>query len=161
MGMRGCVMDVGMWKYLLTHSIPVGGATGLRLLSQQIDVFILTWMRDMRTVGLFSGPYRISMALRFIPQTMSLPLYPMYARMAHAPEGQRRAVAGGVCAEREVFFDPRAAGDDFVRGVLACGDRGDAGAEVPGGGGGDAMDGAGVPAVFHFGPDAISADGAG
>jgi len=79
--------DVGMWKYLLTHSIPVGGATGLRLLSQQVDVFILTWMRDLRSVGLFSGPYRISMALRFIPQTMSLPLYPMFARMAHAPGG--------------------------------------------------------------------------
>jgi O-antigen/teichoic acid export membrane protein len=78
----------GMWKYLLTHSIPVGGATVLRLLSQQLDVFILTWMRDLRSVGLFSGPYRISMALRFIPQTMSLPLYPMYARMAHGPGGR-------------------------------------------------------------------------
>jgi O-antigen/teichoic acid export membrane protein len=79
-----------MWKYLLTHSIPVGGATMLRLLSQQIDVFIITWMRDLRTVGLFSGPYRISMALRFIPQTMSLPLYPMFARMAHAPQGRQQ-----------------------------------------------------------------------
>ncbi len=82
------VRDVAMWKYLLTHSIPVGGATGLRLLSQQIDVFILKWMRDFTTVGLFSGPYRISMALRFIPQTMSLPLYPMFARMAHTPGGR-------------------------------------------------------------------------
>jgi O-antigen/teichoic acid export membrane protein len=80
--------DPAMWKYLLTHSIPVGGATMLRLVSQQIDVFILTWMRDLRSVGLFSGPYRISMALRFIPQTMSLPLYPMYARMAHGPQGR-------------------------------------------------------------------------
>lgn len=77
-----------MWKYLLTHSIPVGGATMLRLASQQVDVFILTWMRDLRTVGLFSGPYRISMALRFIPQTLSLPLYPMYARMAHERDGR-------------------------------------------------------------------------
>jgi O-antigen/teichoic acid export membrane protein len=42
----------------------------------------------MRTVGLFSGPYRVSMALRFIPQTMSLPLYPMFARMAHAADGR-------------------------------------------------------------------------
>jgi O-antigen/teichoic acid export membrane protein len=79
--------NVAMWKYLLTHSMPVGGATALRLVSQQVDVFILTWMRDLRTVGLFSGPYRISMALRFIPQTMSLPLYPMYARMAHVADG--------------------------------------------------------------------------
>jgi O-antigen/teichoic acid export membrane protein len=87
-GHAALARDPGMWKYLLTHSIPIGGATMLRLLSQQIDVFIITWLRDLRTVGLFSGPYRISMALRFIPQTMSLPLYPMYARMAHAPQGR-------------------------------------------------------------------------
>ena len=80
--------NLEMWKYLLTHSIPVGGATMLRLLSQQIDVFILKWLRDFQTVGFFSGPYRMAMALRFIPQTMSLPLYPMFARMAHAPDGR-------------------------------------------------------------------------
>jgi O-antigen/teichoic acid export membrane protein len=81
------VKDVGMWKYLLTHSLPVGGAAGLRLLWQQVDVFILTWMRDLQAVGLFSGPYRIAMALRFIPQTMSLPLYPMFSRLAHGADG--------------------------------------------------------------------------
>lgn len=81
-------MDRALWKYLLVHSIPVGGATGLRMVSQQIDIFILTSMRDMRTVGLFSGPYRMSNMLRFIPATMSLPLYPMYARLAHGPDGR-------------------------------------------------------------------------
>jgi O-antigen/teichoic acid export membrane protein len=81
-------VDWGLWKYLLGHSIPVGGATMLRLVSQQIDIFILTSMRDLRTVGLFSGPYRMANAMRFIPQTMSLPLYPMYARIAHGPEGR-------------------------------------------------------------------------
>src|SRR5581483_7523580 len=34
-------VDWAMWRYLLTHSIPVGGATALRLLSQQIDVFVV------------------------------------------------------------------------------------------------------------------------
>jgi len=99
-------LDWPRWKYLLTHSIPVGGATMLRLLSQQIDVFILTWMRDLRTVGLFSGPYRISMALRFIPQTMSLPLYPMFARMAHAihAPGEQGRVALQVAYVRSVKF---------------------------------------------------------
>jgi len=80
--------DWKLWKYLLTQSIPVGGATTLRLVSQQIDIFILTSMRDMRTVGLFSGPYRMSNMLRFIPAQMSMPLYPMYARIAHGPEGR-------------------------------------------------------------------------
>ena len=87
-GHASLACDWTMWKFLLTHSIPIGGATMIRLLSQQIDVFIVTWMRDLRTVGLFSGPYRISMALRFIPQTMSLPIYPMFARLAHAPDGR-------------------------------------------------------------------------
>jgi PST family polysaccharide transporter len=45
-------------------------------------------LRDLRTVGLFAGPYRLSLALRFIPQTLSMPLYPMYSRLAHAPEGR-------------------------------------------------------------------------
>jgi len=80
--------DRKLWKYLLTQSIPVGGATTLRLVSQQIDIFILTSMRDMTTVGLFSGPYRMSNMLRFIPAQMSMPLYPMYARIAHGPDGK-------------------------------------------------------------------------
>ena len=74
--------DYDQCKYLFTHSLPVGGATMLRLLAQQIDIVILTWLTDLQTVGLFSGPYRISLALRFIPQTMSVPLYPMYSRLA-------------------------------------------------------------------------------
>ena len=84
------ICNVAVWKYLLTHSAPVGGAAILRLLSQQVDVFVLTWLRDLRTVGLFAGPYRLSLALRFIPQTLSMPLYPMYSRLAHDPNGREQ-----------------------------------------------------------------------
>ncbi len=83
-------IDLPMWKYLLTNSIPVGGATMVRLLAQQVDVMILSWMSDLRTVGLFSGPYRISMTLRFIPQTLAIPLYPMYSRLAADPDAKQR-----------------------------------------------------------------------
>jgi O-antigen/teichoic acid export membrane protein len=83
-------IDFPMWKYLLTNSIPVGGATMVRLLAQQVDVMILSWLSDLRTVGLFSGPYRISMTLRFIPQTLAIPLYPMYSRLAVDPEARQR-----------------------------------------------------------------------
>jgi O-antigen/teichoic acid export membrane protein len=79
-------IDVPMWKYLLTNSIPVGGATMVRLVAQQVDVMILSWLSDLRTVGLFSGPYRISMAVRFIPETLAIPLYPMFSRLAYSPE---------------------------------------------------------------------------
>jgi O-antigen/teichoic acid export membrane protein len=40
-------------------------------------------MTNMQTVGLFGGPYRLSWSLRTIPQTLSLPLYPLYSRTAH------------------------------------------------------------------------------
>src|SRR5205814_4085086 len=39
--------------------------------------------KNMTTVGLFGGPYRLSWSLRTIPQTLSLPLYPLYSRTAH------------------------------------------------------------------------------
>jgi O-antigen/teichoic acid export membrane protein len=78
-------LDYQMWKYLLTSSVPIGGATIVRLLALQIDVIILTWMADMGTVGLFSGPYRLTMALRFVPMMVSVTLYPMFARVARSP----------------------------------------------------------------------------
>ena len=56
----------------------------LRQLALNIDIFILGIMtRNMTTVGLFGGPYRLSWSLRVIPQSLSLPLYPLYSRTAH------------------------------------------------------------------------------
>jgi polysaccharide transporter, PST family len=94
-------VDFNRWKYLLTHSIPVGGATMVRLLAQQVDVLILSWLSDLRTVGLFSGPYRISMAIRFIPETLAIPLYPMYSKLAFRSDGQKELHAA---YERSVKF---------------------------------------------------------
>jgi len=76
-------IDVPLWKSLLIAALPMGGGVMLRQLAFQLDILILTWMTNLTTVGLFSGPYRISMALRTIPQTLSLPLYPLYSRTAH------------------------------------------------------------------------------
>ena len=75
--------DVSLWKSLLFAALPMGGGTMLRQLALQLDILVLTWMTNLTTVGLFSGPYRISMALRVIPQTLSLPLFPLYSRTAH------------------------------------------------------------------------------
>jgi O-antigen/teichoic acid export membrane protein len=74
--------DVALWKSLLSAALPMGGGTMLRQLALQLDILVLTWMTNLTTVGLFSGPYRISMALRVIPQTLSLPLFPLYSRTA-------------------------------------------------------------------------------
>src|SRR5438477_6730400 len=75
--------DVALWNSLLSAGLPMGGGTLLRQLALQLDILVLTWMTNLTTVGLFSGPYRISMALRVIPQTLSLPLFPLYSRTAH------------------------------------------------------------------------------
>jgi len=75
--------DVALWKSLLSAALPMGGGTMLRQLAQQLDILVLTWMTNLTTVGLFSGPYRISMSLRLIPETLSLPLFPLYSRTAH------------------------------------------------------------------------------
>ncbi len=76
-------IDVPLWKSLLLSALPMGGGVMLRQLALQLDILVLTWMTNLTTVGLFSGPYRISMALRIIPQTLALPLYPLYSRTAH------------------------------------------------------------------------------
>jgi O-antigen/teichoic acid export membrane protein len=80
-------IDVPLWKSLLFSALPLGGGVMLRQLALQLDILVLSWLTNLTTVGLFSGPYRISMALRIIPQTLALPLYPLYSRTAHfSPE---------------------------------------------------------------------------
>ena len=75
--------DVALWKSLLSAALPMGGGAMLRQLALQLDILVLAWMTNLTAVGLFSGPYRISMSLRVIPQTLSLPLFPLYSRTAH------------------------------------------------------------------------------
>jgi O-antigen/teichoic acid export membrane protein len=77
------LFDVSIWKSLLSAALPMGGGAMLRQLALQLDILVLTWMTNLTAVGLFSGPYRISMSLRVIPQTLSLPLFPLYSRTAH------------------------------------------------------------------------------
>jgi O-antigen/teichoic acid export membrane protein len=75
-------IDLPVWKSLMISALPMGGGVMLRQLALQFDILVLTWLTNLTTVGLFSGPYRISMALRVIPWTLSLPLYPLYSRTA-------------------------------------------------------------------------------
>jgi O-antigen/teichoic acid export membrane protein len=76
-------IDLPLWKELFFSAVPMGGGVMLRQLAMQIDIFVLGLMTNMQTVGLFGGPYRLSWSLRMIPQTLSLPLYPLYSRTAH------------------------------------------------------------------------------
>ena len=76
-------VDLPLWRELFFSAVPMGGGVMLRQLAMQIDIFVLGLMTNMQTVGLFGGPYRLSWSLRTIPQTLSLPLYPLYSRTAH------------------------------------------------------------------------------
>jgi O-antigen/teichoic acid export membrane protein len=76
-------IDLPLWKELFFSAVPMGGGVMLRQLAMQIDIFVLGLMTNMQTVGIFGGPYRLSWSLRTIPQTLSLPLYPLYSRTAH------------------------------------------------------------------------------
>ena len=77
-------VDLSLWKQLFFTALPMGGGVLLRQLALHIDILILGLMtKNMTTVGLFGGPYRLSWSLRIIPQTLSLPLYPLYSRTAH------------------------------------------------------------------------------
>jgi O-antigen/teichoic acid export membrane protein len=75
-------IDLELWKYLIVSSVPLGASGVVRLLAEQADIMILTWLTDPRMVALFSGPYKIAAGLRFIPQAMMLAAYPLYARAA-------------------------------------------------------------------------------
>jgi O-antigen/teichoic acid export membrane protein len=77
-------VDLPLWKELFLTALPMGGGVMLRQLALNIDIFVLGIMtKNMTTVGLFGGPYRLSWSLRTIPQTLSLPLFPLYSRTAH------------------------------------------------------------------------------
>jgi O-antigen/teichoic acid export membrane protein len=81
-------IDVPLWKSLMISALPMGGGVMLRQLALQLDILVLAWMTNLTSVGLFSGPYRVSMALRVIPQTLSLPLFPLFSRTAHLSRAQ-------------------------------------------------------------------------
>jgi len=69
-----------IWKYLLVSAVPLGAAAVIRLLADQSDILILTWLKDPHSVGLFSGPYRLTAGLRFIPQAIIIALFPLFSR---------------------------------------------------------------------------------
>jgi O-antigen/teichoic acid export membrane protein len=76
------VLDWRAWVFLLREAVPVGVAIVLRRVSWQVDILVLTAIGTARSVGLFSAPYKILQALNVLPQTISLPLFPIYARLA-------------------------------------------------------------------------------
>ncbi len=75
-------INLVFWRYLFTNAVPVGAAGVVRLLGEQADITILTWLTDLRRTGLYSGSYKLTAGLRFVPQAMVIALFPAYSRAA-------------------------------------------------------------------------------
>jgi len=86
------IADRALWKKLIVTALPMGGGVMLRQLALQADVLVLKSMANFSAVGLFSGPYRIGMALRMAPEMLALPLFPLYARLAVESREKLQAV---------------------------------------------------------------------
>lgn len=74
--------DVEYWKYLLKEAVPLGLAMVLRRANQQVGILVLTALSTPASVGLFSAAYKIVQVIDMIPFTLSLPLFPPFARLA-------------------------------------------------------------------------------
>jgi O-antigen/teichoic acid export membrane protein len=81
-------LDVPRWKYLLANSVPVGVSAVTRTLGDQSDLFILSWLTNLRATGLYSGPFKLATTLRFVSQPIMIVLFPIYSRVAATPDGK-------------------------------------------------------------------------
>ena len=70
-----------IFSHILGRSGVAGFACGFWKF-EQADVTILAWLASFAAVGLYSGPYRITVGLRFIPEAMVIALLPIYSRAA-------------------------------------------------------------------------------
>lgn len=83
-------LNLPLWRYLLTNAVPLGAAVSVRLLGEQADITILTWLTDLRQAGLYGGPFKLAAGLRFVPQAMVIALFPVYSRAAEGSRPKHR-----------------------------------------------------------------------
>jgi len=75
-------MDTTYWRYLITEGLPVGAGLVLRRISWYLDIFILTALSSASAVGLFSAAFRVIQLINVIPFTLSIPVFPLFSRLA-------------------------------------------------------------------------------
>lgn len=74
--------NLGLWRHLIKEALPLGGGILIRQSSSQVDIMLLGILTSLSFVGLFSGPYRVILALILIPLGFILPVFPMFSRLA-------------------------------------------------------------------------------
>lgn len=76
--------DFRVWRYLVSNAAPLGLSNALQLIAEQADVSVLAWFAGLSAAGLYTGAYKISIGLRFVPTVMVLAIFPIYSRAASA-----------------------------------------------------------------------------
>jgi O-antigen/teichoic acid export membrane protein len=74
--------DLPLWRSLIWETLPMGGGMALRQLAWQMDIFLLTYFTNPISVGLFSGPFRIVTGLTLLSSVLTVPLFPLFIRLA-------------------------------------------------------------------------------
>ena len=74
--------DLGLWKSLIWEALPMGGGMALRQLAWQLDIFLLKYLADPVSLGLFSGPFRILTGMTLLPAAFTISLFPLLVRLA-------------------------------------------------------------------------------
>jgi O-antigen/teichoic acid export membrane protein len=81
-------VNFALWKYLLANAVPVGLSTLGRTVGDQSDIFVLSWLTNLRDTGLYSGAFKVVTALRFVTQPVMFVLFPLYSRAAIGSKGK-------------------------------------------------------------------------
>lgn len=82
------IIDVQAWRYFISEALPVGIASILRKISWQVDILILTAIGTAASAGLFSAPYKIIQSMNLLSHTLSLTLFPYFARLGKNSSGE-------------------------------------------------------------------------
>jgi len=76
------IMDRPLWRELVTEAYPLGIGMILRRATWHVDSLLLTWLAAPAAVGLYNAAYRIIQSISLLPMALTIPLYPVFSRMA-------------------------------------------------------------------------------
>jgi len=78
------IIDRLLWRQLLTEAYPLGIGMILRRATWHVDSLLLTWLSLPAAVGLYNAAYRIIQSLSLLPMALTIPLYPVFSRLAES-----------------------------------------------------------------------------
>lgn len=73
-------IDLTFWKDIIRNSFPFALLWLFSIISSQVDITILRFIKGEAAVGLYGAATRMIMAVMFIPANLSTALYPAFSR---------------------------------------------------------------------------------